>query len=211
MSGGNDPRKIEPWHVERSVLTHKDRWLTVRSDDCRTVGGQAIAPYHVLELSTWLNIVALTPGGQIVLVTEYRHGTGEVLTGLPSGTMDPTDSGPEAASRRELLEETGFGGGTFIPLGRYPANPANQTNDVTPFLAVGVEPIAGQTLDASEEIAVSLEDFVDWFVRLGRGESRIQVSHVATAMLAARTIIEGSVSGMAPLKERLIRAWMPRG
>jgi 8-oxo-dGTP pyrophosphatase MutT (NUDIX family) len=210
MSGENDPKVIEPWRVERSVFTYKDRWLTVRSDDCRTVGGELVAPYHVLELSTWLNIVALTPEGQIVLVTEYRHGIGEVLTGLPSGTMDPSDPNPEAASRRELLEETGFGGGTFLPLGRYPANPANQTNDLVPFLAVGVERIGEQDLDPSEEIAVSLEDFADWFDRLNRGEFRIQMSHVAAVMLAARTIVESSVSGIAPLREKLIPAWMPR-
>lgn len=198
---------VDPWRVERIVYTYRDRWLTVRSDDCRTVAGQAIAPYHVLELATWLNIVALTPSGRVVLVTEYRHGTGEVLTGLPSGTMDPADPDPEAAARRELLEETGYGGGTFVPLGRYPANPANQTNDVTPFLAVGVERIGEQSLDLSEEIAVSTEDFAAWFGRLCRMELRVQVSHVATAMLAARVITGGRFEELGDLPERLVRGW----
>ncbi|WP_197446786.1 NUDIX hydrolase [Tautonia plasticadhaerens] len=198
---------IEPWRVERSVVTYRDRWLTVRSDDCRTVAGQEIAPYHVLEHSTWLNVVALTPEGRIVLVTEYRHGSGEVLTGLPSGTMDPTDPDAEAASRRELLEETGYGGGVFVPLGRYPANPANQTNDVTPFLAVGVEKIGEQELDHTEEIAVSTEDFAEWFGLLCRMRLRVQVSHVATAMLAARVVGSGEIPGLGDLPDRLRDAW----
>ena len=194
---------IEPWRVERSVFTHRDRWLTVRSDDCRSASGVEIKPYHVLELPTWLNIVALTGDGRIVLVTEYRHGTGEVLTGLPSGTMDPKDADPEAAARRELLEETGYGGGTFLPLGAYPANPANQTNDVTPFLAVGVERIGEQALDLSEEIAVSTEDFAGWFGKVMRGELRVQISHVATAALAAGVIRGGRFGEMSGLRDRL--------
>ena len=162
-----------------------------------------MAPYHVLELPTWLNVVALTPDGRVVLVTEYRHGTSEVITGLPSGAMDPEDLDSIAAARRELLEETGFGGGEFLELGRYPANPANQTNDVVPFLAVGVDRIAGQSLDASEEIEVATEEFADWYARLCRLDHRIQISHVATAMLAARVIVEGRFPALEPLRRRL--------
>lgn len=200
---------IKPWRVERTVYSYKDRWLTVRSDDCRTVAGQEIAPYHVLELSTWLNVVALTPDGRIVLVSEYRHGIGEVLTGLPSGTMDPDDPNPEAAARRELLEETGYGGGTFLSLGHFPANPANQNNEVIAFLAIGVEHIAEQKLDPSEEIAVSTEDFADWFAQLLQSEVRVQVSHVANAMLAAHMISKDRLLSNIALPERLLHAWCP--
>ena len=207
MSASDDREAITPWSVERSVYSYRDRWLTVRSDDCRTAAGQQVAPFHVLEVSTWMNIVALTPLGRIVLVTEYRHGIGEVLTGLPSGIMDPSDPDPEVAARRELLEETGYGGGEFVPLGQYPANPANQTNDVALFLAVGVERVGEQKLDLSEEIAVATEDFADWFGMLCRSELRIQVSHVATAMLAARVVASGEVPGLGDLPERLRRAW----
>ena len=194
---------IDPWTVERSRTTYRDPWLTVRSDDCRTTSGVAVAPYHVIELPTWLNIVALTAEGRIVLVTEYRHGTAEVLKGLPSGTMDPDDADPVGAARRELLEETGFGGGEFVTLGRYPANPANQTNDVVPLLAVGVERIAEQSLDASEEIEVTTEDFDDWYAQVCRFHHRIQISHVATAMLASRMILGRRFPGLEPLRRRL--------
>ena len=194
---------IEPWTVERTRTTYRDRWLTVRSDDCRTRAGVEVAPYHVIELPTWLNIVALTPEGRVVLVTEYRHGTAEILTGLPSGTMEPIDADSTGAARRELLEETGFGGGEFMELGRYPANPANQNNDVVPFLALGVERIAEQSLDASEEIAVTTEAFDTWFARLCRFDHRVQISHVATAMLAARLILEGGFPVLEPLRRRL--------
>ncbi|RUL88471.1 NUDIX hydrolase [Tautonia sociabilis] len=197
---------IEPWRVERTSYSYRDRWLTVRSDDCRTASGRPVAPFHVLELPTWLNVVALTAEGRIVLVTEYRHGTGEILTGLPSGAMEPDDPDPEAAARRELLEETGHGGGTFVSLGRFPANPANQTNDVCCFLAVGVAELAPQRLDPSEEILVTTEPFADWLSRLGCPEVRVQVSHVAAAMLAARVIAEGRFPELSEFQGRLDRS-----
>ncbi|WP_152050179.1 NUDIX hydrolase [Tautonia marina] len=197
---------IEPWRVERSVVTYRDRWITLRSDDCRSPSGYPIAPYHVIELPTWLNVVALTAEGHIVLVTEYRHGLREVLTSLPSGTVDPDDDSVEAAARRELLEETGYGGGTFHFLGRHPANPANQNNEVVGFLAVGVDRIAPQKLDPSEEIIVSTEDFADWFTKVCRMEARIQVSHVAAVMIAARVLVEGDFAELADLRNRLVRA-----
>lgn len=196
---------IEPWRIERSVVTYRDRWITLRSDDCRSSSGHPIAPYHVIELPTWLNVVALTAEGRVVLVTEYRHGLREVLTGLPSGTVDPEDVHVEAAARRELLEETGYGGGTFVFLGRHPANPANQNNEVVGFLAVGVERIAAQKLDASEEIAVSTEDFADWLGKVCRMEARIQVSHIAAALMAARVVAEGRFAELADLQARLVR------
>ena len=199
---------IEPWRVERSVLTYRDRWITLRSDDCRSPSGYPIAPYHVIELPTWLNVVALTAEGHVVLVTEYRHGLREVLTSLPSGTVDPEDVNVEAAARRELLEETGYGGGTFVFLGRHPANPANQNNEVVGFLAVGVDRIAEQKLDPSEEIAVSTEDFADWLGKVCRMEARVQVSHVAAALMAARVVADGQFAVLTDLRTRLIRTGM---
>ncbi|WP_169976617.1 NUDIX hydrolase [Tautonia rosea] len=196
---------IEPWHVERSVVTYRDRWITLRSDDCRSPSGYPIAPYHVIELPTWLNIVALTQECQVVLVTEYRHGLREVLTSLPSGTVDPDDADVEAAARRELLEETGYGGGRFVCLGRHPANPANQNNEVVGFLAVGVDRLSEQKLDPSEEIAVSTEDFSEWLGKVCRMEARIQVSHVAAALMAARVVAEGHFTELNQLQTRLIR------
>lgn len=198
---------VEPWRVERSVYTYRDEWLKLRSDDCRTMSGHPVAPFHVLELRTWLNVVALTGDGQIVLVTEYRHGLGEVLTGLPSGTVDDGEADVEVAARRELLEETGYGGGTFYSLGNHPANPANQNNEVVGFLAVGIQRLAKQKLDPTEEIHVTTEDFVYWFDRVCRLQERIQVSHIAAALLAARLIGSGQILELSPIADRIRRIW----
>ena len=74
----------------------------------------------------------------MVLIRQYRHGIGAVHFEIPAGTTDPEDTSLEAAARRELLEETGYGGGTWSPLMTLSANPALQNNLTYTFLAEGV-------------------------------------------------------------------------
>ncbi|MGZ3639783.1 MAG: NUDIX domain-containing protein, partial [Ktedonobacterales bacterium] len=61
--------------------------------------GTAVESYHVLEYPTWVNVVALTNDGQLVLVREYRHGAGRVVVGLPAGSVESGDADPMVAIR----------------------------------------------------------------------------------------------------------------
>lgn len=141
---------LEPWQVIGSTISYEDAWLKVQSDRCLTKTGRFIEPYRVLQYPTWVNVVALTSDAEIVLVRQYRHGVAKILTELPGGIMEPSDDSPEAAIRRELMEETGCTGGEFFQLGCTYANPANQNNVVWSFLAISVQPTQELTLDPNE-------------------------------------------------------------
>lgn len=52
-------------------------------------------------------IVALTPGGSLLLVREYAAGTDSYELGFPKGLIDSGET-PEEAANRELREEIGF-------------------------------------------------------------------------------------------------------
>ena len=54
-------------------------------------------------------VLAITRGGEVVLVRQYRPGPGRVLDELPGGMVDDGETPIEAAAR-ELLEETGYRG-----------------------------------------------------------------------------------------------------
>lgn len=181
----------EPWRVIESRVTYRDRWLSVRSDDCVDRKGREIAPYHVLEFPGWVNVVALTEDRQILLAREYRHGVGSVVIGLPCGGMDPGEADPERAARRELEEETGFVGGRFHRLSGLFANPANQDNRAWLFLAQGVRPDGDRRLDPTEEIEVIREDFVPFLGRVWRGESEVQVSNALALHQAGVFLMAG--------------------
>jgi ADP-ribose pyrophosphatase len=116
----------------------KDRWLALRADTYRTPADQIVDSCYVFEYRAWVNVVALTAAQEIVLVRQFRPGIGRTILELPGGTTDPEDASPEAAVRRELLEETGYTGERFAATGCYSPNPASHTNLVHCFLATDV-------------------------------------------------------------------------
>src|SRR5262249_32319678 len=63
---------------------------------------------------------------------------------------------PLAAARRELLEETGYGGGEWTPLMTLSANSGTHANLTHSFLATGVVPVQKPESEATEDIRVHL-------------------------------------------------------
>jgi len=144
-----------PWQVlERTYVARKE-WFTVRVDRVRLPTGAEIAEYWVSEYRPWVNVVAVTADDRVVLIRQYRHGIAAVHFEIPAGTTDPEDTSLESAARRELLEETGYSGGTWSPLMTLSANPALQNNLTYTFLAEGVTAGTAQP-EASEDIRVHL-------------------------------------------------------
>ena len=58
----------------------------------------------------------------------------------------------ERVEKRELMEETGFGGGTWTKLMTLSPNPSTMTNLCHSFLARGVVKTGNQCLDATEDL-----------------------------------------------------------
>ena len=157
MNPDNDPKL---WQIEGSGYLIKSPWLTVRQDAVRLPNGSSIPDYYVFEYPDWVNVVAVTTAGQLILVRQYRHGIAGVDYELCAGTVDPADGASEAglllAAQRELLEETGYGGGNWQPFMTTSANTGTHTNLNYTFLATGVEWQQPQMLDDTEDITVHL-------------------------------------------------------
>jgi ADP-ribose pyrophosphatase len=201
VSDSND--RLVPWTVTGSRMTFADRWLRVRTDHCVTAEGVEVSPYHVIEAPDWNCVVALTKDLSLVLIREYRHARGMIIDGLPGGVIEASDADAEVGARRELMEETGYGGGHFLRvLATYP-DPANYTNVAIGFLALDVEPAGAQALDAAESIEVVLADFPDVLARLASGELRMHAVHVAALWSAAARIVLGDIPGAETLRDRL--------
>ncbi|QJW91501.1 NUDIX hydrolase [Spirosoma taeanense] len=152
MTFNNDPR---PWQVEQSEYIHQLPWFTVRKDAVRMANGGHIPDYFVLEYPDWINVVAVTTDGQLVFIRQYRHAIAGVHYELCAGVVDPGED-PLTTAQRELLEETGFGGGKWQHLITLSANPGTHTNLTYSYLALGVEPKQAQALETTEEITVHL-------------------------------------------------------
>jgi 8-oxo-dGTP pyrophosphatase MutT (NUDIX family) len=149
-------KTLSPWTVTSSRRIHDDPWLKVRAESCVSAGGVEITPYYVLDYPDWVQVVALDPEGNLILVKQYRHGLGAVSVELPAGGMEPEDRDPIAAAARELAEETGYRSDDLKLVGTLSPNPATHSNRIHTVLALDARPVGPATPDHTEEIAVML-------------------------------------------------------
>jgi thioredoxin type arsenate reductase len=112
-------------------------------------------PFSVVDTVDWVNVVAVTPDDRVVLVRQFRHGTGEVTLEIPGGMVDRSED-PAAAAARELREETGYAGEDPVFLGTVEPNPAFLSNRCHTYLVTGARRVAEPQPDAGEDIAVTL-------------------------------------------------------
>jgi ADP-ribose pyrophosphatase len=102
---------------------------------------------------------------------------------IPAGIMDEGDESPTRAAQRELLEETGYTSDQFVEVGRVYPNPATHNNLTYSFLALDVEQVGQQDLDATEEIEVTFIPF-DEFVSLAKEGGLPQALHISALFFA---------------------------
>ena len=107
----------------------------------------------ILESPDWVDIVAVTPEGKIVVVYQYRFGIGEHTTEIPAGLMEQ-DETPGEAARRELREETGYTARDWKYLGWVQANPAFMDNLCHQWLALDAIKTDMVELDAGEDVGI---------------------------------------------------------
>ena len=142
---------MRTWKKLQSEILVDSPWLRLRADHCELPNGIVLAPYYVVEERDWVHIVAVSESGAFLTVRQYRYAGNMICLGLPAGVCE-TGEEPEAAARRELLEETGHSASSWIRLASLWANPARQTNKLHVFLALGLEDTGRQNLEATEEL-----------------------------------------------------------
>ena len=143
------------YKILSSEYLFKRPWLTARRDKVQLPDGRINPEYYVLEYPTWINVTAITKDGQMVLVRQYRHGLQRTNFEIVAGCMEEGEQ-PIDAAKRELMEETGFGGGEWQEIMVISQNPSTSTNLTHCFLATSVERMGTQHLDATEDIEVYL-------------------------------------------------------
>jgi len=109
----------------------------------------------IVDADDWCNVVPLTRDGNVVLVKQFRFGSGAVSLELPGGVVDHGEDAATTAAR-ELEEETGYRAGRVIALGTYNPNPAHFTNRVHAFVALDCEAVHDGHPDASEDLRVEI-------------------------------------------------------
>lgn len=141
------------WKILTTEYVHRGPWATLRTDRCLMPDGRVVPSYFVLEYPDWVNAVAITEDNKVLIVKQYRHAAGVVSTEIPGGVIDEGEL-PLDAAKRELLEETGYQFDDLELMATVHPNPATANNVTHLYLARGGKKVAGQNLDAHEELIV---------------------------------------------------------
>ena len=118
----------EPWPKLGSKPLGDFKVFRIRSDRLRSPRTGREHDFFVIDSVNWVNVIALTPKRQLVMIEQYRHGSGTVELEIPGGMIDARDVSPEAAGVRELREETGYAGENPYIIGQVFPNPAIMSN-----------------------------------------------------------------------------------
>jgi ADP-ribose pyrophosphatase len=142
--------------ILKSEILFDRPWLKARRDHIISPNGKETPEYYVLEYPDWVNTIAITRDGKFVMVYQYRHGLNYTGYELCAGVCEKGDESYEAAARRELLEETGYGHGTWRELCSICGNASSTNNYTHCFIATGVEKICEPHLDPTEDLSCEL-------------------------------------------------------
>ncbi len=145
------------WKVLKSEYLFRRPWLTVRRDCVELPDGRQNPEFYVLEYPDWVNVIAITEDGKFVMERQYRHGLGKTCFEIPAGVIEEGED-PLDAAKRELMEETGYGEGTWRKIMTVSGNSSTTDNLSHCYVAEGVRKISGQHLDSTEDLEIVLLD-----------------------------------------------------
>lgn len=179
----SNKKKIIPWRVRNSRTVLEDRWIKVRMDECTTDDGTIISSYYVLEYPNWVHMTVINDRDQVLVTEQYRHGAGITSFELPCGIQEGGEK-PLEAAKRELLEETGYGG-DFVLAGKFSPNPATHANDIYIFLVTNPVKKSQAHDDSTEMINYGFMDVEKIYKLIDKGEFQ-QGLHISSLVLGLR-------------------------
>jgi 8-oxo-dGTP pyrophosphatase MutT (NUDIX family) len=159
---------LNPWRRVSRRVAYENPWIEILHDDVIRPDGQP-GIYGVVHFrNRAIGVVPLDAEGRVLLVGQFRYTMDHYSWEIPEGG-GPLDEDPEAAARRELVEETGYTGGQWRELCR-----AELSNSVTDevtilFVATGLEP-GPASPEGTEQLQLRWVPFEETLAMIGRGE-----------------------------------------
>ncbi len=158
-----DPHSPAPLSSSSWIKEHGDHdstivtnWLfQLRRERFRSRLSGKAHDYFVMHLADAVQAIALTPENQIILVRQFRAGSGRDSLEPPGGLLDEGEDPCEAAAR-ELLEETGYAGEPAERIGSAYSNPSIMTSKISTVVIRNARRVSEPKLDVGEEVSVEL-------------------------------------------------------
>lgn len=146
---------VTSWDVLDDVSLGDYKIFELHQRRMRSPATEREFDFYVLDVPNWVNIIPITPDGDVVCVRQFRAGTEAVTLEVPGGMIDPEDDDPVAAGLREMREETGYTADRCVNLGAVAPNPAIQSNRCYSIAALDAVPDGPPQLEGAEEIEIT--------------------------------------------------------
>jgi len=166
-----DHPTLPRWTTKHNEVLAKTRIFSLEKSRRHEEGTEKNGDFYVLNAADWINVIALTPENNVVLVEQFRHGSEDFELEIVGGLVD-NDEAPKDAALRELQEETGYiltDSSEITLIGKVLPNPAFLNNACYTYLVTNVKQEAEQKFDENENIIVKLEPLekIDDLIRTG--------------------------------------------
>jgi len=178
--------RIEPWSIVTENKEYKTPIFNLlkRSMELQAENESDRGDFYVLDAPEWINIIAITADGEVILVEQYRYGIEQPTLEIPGGMVDEGEE-PLEGAKREMLEETGYRSDKWRSLGKVSSNPAIMTNFTHMYLAEECVFEGADNPDTHERINVHTMPVDDFLERVHDGT----VHHAIVLAAVARYLL----------------------
>jgi 8-oxo-dGTP pyrophosphatase MutT (NUDIX family) len=161
---------LQPWQQLSEETLFQYKVFRARRSHRRSPRTGAEIGFFLMDTPDWVVVLPITVDERLVLVRQFRHGSGRVGLEIPGGLIDAHETDPAAAAARELREETGYAAERIVPIGVMNPNPSMMTNRCHAFLATGCRLVGELAMDPGEDIEVVTVPLADLDRMVARGD-----------------------------------------
>lgn len=179
--------EIKPWEILESKTAFENHWWKIVQETVKLPDGSVYSDYFVNHVKGVVVVLAVTEDGKVLVNRQYKHGVREIVLELTIGRYEEADSDGLEGAKRELLEETGYGGGTWEKLPGLVTNPSGSTARVHAFLARDVRKISEPMNDPKEVIEVTAMTPSE-LLRLSFAGEMTTTASLAVVLMAAKRL-----------------------
>jgi 8-oxo-dGTP pyrophosphatase MutT (NUDIX family) len=176
--------QVPLWEKIGQESVYSNEFYSICENDFRHPFDGRRGKFLVIDINESVQIFAETTDGKVILVEQFRFGSGKLSIELPGGRLEKGED-IIAGAKRELFEETGYAGqNAKISAILYP-NPAFQVNKMYAVHIANCSKVAPTHFDEMEELAtitVAKSDLVQ-LVKSNKIKNSITLSAIISCIL----------------------------